>query len=73
MKIVETLKTSVFHFVMVNLVNKSVLQALITTGVCLKGGGWKISPSLSRKQEKNSLILRESALCVAIYWLKLLI
>ena len=34
----ETLKTSVFIFIMVDLVNKTILHALITRGVLLEGG-----------------------------------
>ena len=33
MKIVETQKTSIFSFIIVNLVSKSIQHALVTTGV----------------------------------------
>ena len=35
-----TRKTSVFSFIIVNLVNKNILHALITTGVWGEGRGW---------------------------------
>ena len=68
-KILETLKTSVFSFIMVNL---GILQALITAGVKLEGRGVEISRVLSRKLEKCSLILRKSAQILAIYRLNFL-
>ena len=40
-----TLKTSVFSFIMVHLVNKGILHFLITTGTYLEGEGGRYSLS----------------------------
>ena len=65
----KPLKTSVFSFIIVNLVNKGILHFLVTTGALLKGGGKEVSPALSRKLEKSALILGKSAKL----WVKFLI
>ena len=52
---------------MVSLVNKSILQSFIITGVQLERGGELRDLSCpSRKPEKSSLISRKSAQMVAI-------
>ena len=65
----KPLKTSVFSFIIVNLVNKGILHFLVTTGALFKGGGKEVSPALSRKLEKSALILGKSAKL----WVKFLI
>ena len=72
----EALKKSVFSFIMINIVKKGILHFLVNTDAQLEGGGrgvggrgGEISPALSRKLEKDSLILGKSVLIVVIYYL----
>ena len=69
----ETLKKSVFSFIMINIVKKGILHFLVNTGAQLEGSGGgrggEIIPALSRKLEKDSLILGKSVLIVVIYYL----
>ena len=61
---------------MINIVKKGILHFLVNTDAQLEGGGGgvggrggEISPALSRKLEKDSLILGKSVLIVVIYYL----
>ena len=73
----EALKKSVFSFIMINIVKKGILHFLVNTDAQLEGGGGgggggrggEISPALSRKLEKDSLILGKSVLIAVIYYL----
>ena len=56
MKIV---KKSMFHFTIVNLVNKGVLYFLITTGAWLEREEGNVFPGLFWKLEESALILEK--------------
>ena len=60
----ETLKTSIFSFIVVNLVNKGILH-LVLLQVSKKKVG-EISHILPENLEGSNLILRKSALIVTI-------
>ena len=73
----KTLQALAFSFTVLNLAEKAFLHfpfnyaGLYTersTDVGV-GGGREISPALSRKLEKTSLIFRKNVQIVAIYWL----
>ena len=64
-KIVETLKKSIFSFTIVNLVNKSMLHFLITTGVQLQREEEDVSPTLFWKLEESVLIWGKGE---KVYW-----
>ena len=74
----KTLQASAFSFTVLNLAEKAFLHFPFnyaglykerSTEVGGGGGGGEISPALSRKLEKISLIFRKNVQTVAIYWL----
>ena len=74
----KTLQASAFSFTVLNLAEKAFLHFPFnyaglykerSTEVGGGGGGREISPVLSRKLEKISLIFRKIVQIVAIYWL----
>ena len=65
----EKLKTSVFSYGEFSKQKYSTRSYYYRCVEGREGGVWEISPALSRKLEKSSLILGKRALIVAIYWL----
>ena len=72
----KTLQASAFSFTVLNLAEKAFLHFPFNYAGLYKerstevgGGGREISPVLSRKLEKISLIFRKNVQIVAIYWL----
>ena len=73
----KTLQASAFSFTVLNLAEKAFLHFPFNYAGLYKerstevggGGGREISPALSRKLEKISLIFRKNVQTVAIYWL----
>ena len=60
----ETLKSSIFSFIVVNLVNKGILHLVLLQASKKKVG--EISHILPENLEGSNLILRKSALIVTI-------
>ena len=56
----ETLKTSIFSFIVVNLVNKGILRFLISTGLSTESSTKQFIDSLAEHFKKN----HENAKCI---------
>ena len=72
----KTLQVSAFSFIVLNLAEKAILHFPFNyAGLCKErrvvgvGREGEISPALSRKLERSSLIFRKNPQIVVIYWL----